>query len=224
MLVSDDEAGRDYARAAPLLEQACADEFGAACGSLATMVYLGTGVPAADPQRAMGLAERGCSLRDAQSCAMVGLLLSTGQVSSIDLGRAATALNFACAEGALNACELLENAAALVMQRIDPRVERERALPMFDMACQHGQPRACGMVGAILDEGLMGPADPERGVAAFQRGCTLNHAMSCARLAEAYRVGRGIARDAAQARASAERAIAIDPDNRDAARVLRRLR
>ncbi|MGH6951011.1 MAG: tetratricopeptide repeat protein [Vitreimonas sp.] len=223
MLVSGDEAGRDYARAAPLLEQACGADFGPACGALANLVYLGVGVPE-DPQRARSLMQRGCELRDAQTCAAFGLVASTGEAASLDLGRAATALTFACAEEVPRACEFLENAAASVARGEDSHAPREHSLAIFEAACQGGQPRSCDVLGGFLFEGLLGPVDFERGATAFQRGCALDNARACAALAEAYRRGRGVARDAALARASAEHALAIDPNNSEAARTLRRLR
>jgi TPR repeat protein len=222
MLVSGAEADRDYVRAAPLLGAACDNGVASTCSLLSSMLLIGVGIPADKPQ-ALARAERGCTLDDARSCAAFGLYLSAGDEFPRDLSRAAPALIKACAASANQACSILEDAAAAAVQGKDPKFEKSGALRMFDAACAGGQPRACGAFGSFLAEGLFSPADPARAAVAFDQGCKLNHAMSCARLAEAYRNGRGVARDTAQARVLAEKAIAIEPGNADAKTTLKRL-
>lgn len=223
-LISGPEEQRDPARAAPLLETACTDGAGSACGALSNLTYLGIGVPE-DRLRAFQLSERGCVLRDGRSCAAYGLHLSTGESVQRDLGRAGAALVLACNERAPRACEILENVAAQVARNEDDAAPTgASAVPLFEVACEGGQPRSCGVLGAFLREGIFGPADLQRAAAFSARGCELDHAMSCADLAEAYRRGRGVTRDDTQARAFAERALSIDPQNEDATRTLRRLR
>ncbi|MBI1250838.1 MAG: hypothetical protein GC189_05140 [Alphaproteobacteria bacterium] len=223
MLVSGDQSDRDYARAAPLLAAACDEGMGAACGSLSNMLFLGVGVEQ-DHAAALTRADQGCAVHDARSCMAFGLHLSAGDVYPRDFRRAGPALREACAARESEACGMLENAASAVASGEQPGLERAAALDWFGAACQGGRPRACGVAGAFLSEGLFGPADPESGAAMFQRGCDLDHAMSCASLAEAFRSGRGVPRDAAQARAFAERALALEPGHEDALRTLRRLR
>jgi TPR repeat protein len=222
VLVSGEENNRDYSRAAPLLNAACNDDVGASCSALANMAFVGVGVPA-DPNRALALAEKGCVLDNARACATFGLLLSSGEDLALDLRRAGPPLVKACAAAVPSGCEILEKAAALAVQGEDPRMERAAGLELFDAACTGGQPRACGALGAFLAEGLFDRAEPIRASAAFERGCTLNHAMSCASLAEAYQAGRGVSRDKDRARSLAEKALAIDPGNAEARRTLRRL-
>ncbi len=223
MLVSGEETSRDYARAAPLLASACNDGAGAACGALSNMLFLGVGV-SLDHAAALARAEAGCAHDDPRSCASLGLYLSAGDIFPRDLTRAGPALMTACAAASPNACAILENAASLAVQGEDPRFERSAGLDLFDAACSGGQPRSCGVLGLFISEGLFGPPDHGRAAAAFARGCALDHAVSCASLAEAHRTGRGVARDDAQARTFADRALTLDPGNADAARTLRRLR
>jgi uncharacterized protein len=223
MLVSGEEGGRDYTRAGPLLGPACDEGLGAACGALSNMLFLGVGVPA-DQGAALARAERGCSLDDPRSCAALGLYLSAGDVFPRDLTRAAPALVTACVASSPNACAILENAATLAVQGADPHFQRSAGLDLFNAACAGGQPRSCGALGAFLTEGLFSPPDLGRAATAFERGCSLNHAVSCASIAEAYRTGHGVPRDDAQASEFANRALAIDPNNSEASRTLRRLR
>jgi hypothetical protein len=130
----------------------------------------------------------------------------------------------ACAASASQACAILEDAAADAVRGKDPKFAAGGAMKMFEAACDGGQPKACGAFGAFLTEGLFGPADHVRAATAFEQGCKLSHAMSCANLAEAYRNGRGVARNKDQARVFAEKAIAIEPGNADAKRTMQRLK
>jgi TPR repeat protein len=222
MLISGEQTERDYARAVPLLAAACDDGVGLACGALSNMLLVGAGTAKDNPQ-ALARAERGCTLNDARSCASLGLYLSAGDIFPRDLTRAAPALLKACAASAPEACSILQDAAADAVQGKDPRFDKAGALPLFEAACAGGQAKSCGAFGAFVDEGLFGRADPARAAVAYEQGCTLGNAMSCASLAEAYRNGRGVARNKEQARAFAQKAIAIEPANADAQKTLKRL-
>jgi TPR repeat protein len=219
MLVNDG----DYARAAPLLAASCDNDVGVACGRLSSILILGNGVPVDKPQ-ALARAERGCTLDDAYSCAHLGVYLSVGDLFPRDLNRAAPALLKACAASVRDACSVLEEAATLAIERADPRFEPGGALKLFEAACSGGQPRSCGALGLFLAEGLYERADHVRAATAFEQGCKLGHAMSCASLAEAYRNGRGVSRDNAQARSFAEKTLALEPGNADAQQTLKRLK
>lgn len=221
-LVSGPEEARDYARAVPLLAAACDEGFGLACGSVSNLILLGEGTPA-DKPRAATLAERGCALDDPRSCLSVGLYFATDEIFPLDFNRAGPALVMACRNSEPEACRLLENVATNAVLARDPRFPRAAGLELFDVACSGDMPRSCGALGGFLTEGLFGPADLPRAAAAFERGCALDNVTSCAKLAEAYRTGRGVARDHIRARELVNRALSLDPDHADARRTLNRL-
>jgi TPR repeat protein len=221
-LVSGPEETRDYARAVPLLTAACNEGFGLACGSASNLLLLGEGVPT-DKLRAVALAERGCALDDPRSCLSVGLYFATDEIFPLDFSRAGPALVKACRHAEPEACRLLENVATNAVLARDPRFPRAAGLDLFDVACSSGLPRSCDALGYFLAEGLFGPIDLPRSAAAFERGCALDSVTSCAKLAEAYRTGGGVARDRVRARELAAKALSIDPDHAEAKRTFNRL-
>lgn len=223
LLVSGEESARDYPRAIPLLALACDDGVGVACGSLSSLLYLGVGA-SEDLDRALSLAEQGCALDDPRACASLGVYLSAGDSYPRDLGRAGPALVKACVASVLDSCSMLELAAVDAVKGLDSRFPRSSGLELFGVACDSGRATSCGALGGFLSEGLFAAADHPRAARVLDRGCSLDHAMSCAFLAEAYRNGRGVAKDKTKARSLAEKALSIEPENPDAQRTLRRLK
>ncbi|HQY59998.1 MAG: sel1 repeat family protein [Myxococcales bacterium] len=56
---------------------------------------------------------------------------------------------------------------------------------LYEKACADGVPAACFYVGSHISEGLYGYAkSDDKADASFDRGCSLGHALSCAKLAE----------------------------------------
>ncbi len=82
---------------------ACRRGAGGRCGSAADMIQDGNGV-AADRGGAATLRDRGCHLRDAESCRKLALQYRWGQGVTIDWLRSAELLVRACELGAVRAC------------------------------------------------------------------------------------------------------------------------
>ena len=71
------------------------------------------------------------------------------------------------------------------------------AQPLFERSCSEGDPSGCYM----LTTYLTARKDRDRVLSLLQDACSDGHGRACSEMAEAYRTGDGVARDAAQMRA-----------------------
>jgi TPR repeat protein len=137
-------------------------------------------IPDQDPGGGLALMEKGCEQGDAQACASVGTWWYNRRGGSDEPSRGIPYLRRACDNIEPVGCHAL----ALALDSGTGIVQDQAAAGrLYEENCRNGFGLSCFNlgVGRITGEGV--PADAEGGLAAFRRGCTLDHARSCASLA-----------------------------------------
>jgi len=187
----------------PLLERSCQLGTAAACAQAgAGRAY---GLEPGDPDRSVRLFERGCSLRDPESCARLGLVLLRGTIITRDEVRGRALLTAYC--DALGAAPCLDAAEAWLggQARL---FEVSRSLPLLEAGAARGIPAACHLYARELQEGRRVQADGARAAALYGVACEGGIMAACADLGVLYLHGAGVEAEPARARALLERACA----------------
>jgi TPR repeat protein len=157
------------------------------CNNLAVVYEQGKGVPK-DEKRAAGLYAQACDSGEMLACRNLGNAYVQGYGVSVDLRRATALFARACTGGVAKAC----NDQALLVAKND----RKLAVTLFQRACDGGNDEGCANFAINLITGSGIVADPERGIALLNKGCTLNdHARSCLLLGAAHVSGKGLPLD-----------------------------
>jgi len=159
------------------------------CHSLATIYAVGDGV-AQNRELASIYFRRACQMDEMAGCAELGdaYLLGIG-VPQSDF-QAFALYEKACEGGLPIGCR---NLADLYRAGVGMKRDSDKALGLYDVACDAGERRSCHSSAELHH------ARGEKLLAAqrVQRGCELEHAVSCRALAGMLDRGEGLAKDAA---------------------------
>jgi TPR repeat protein len=188
---------RNDSDAAALFERGCAAKIAHACVELGFMYRTGRGV-AGDYEAAVKAYRSACDLNDGDGCAGIGDL---ARDRAGDNAAAAAAYAEGCDLGSGLACALLGDLYKIGRGvSLDP----ERALEFYERACEKDGCAGCASAARMLE---LSPADAPK-VEAFEQKvlklgtprCDAGDAYHCSLLGDAYRDGRGIAKDPVRAR------------------------
>jgi hypothetical protein len=209
------------------LERGCALGDWIACTAGANRYRKGDGVPR-DLTRAARLHGRACERHgSASDCCFAGTLQLDPSSESASQP-ALTYLARACEAGAIQACVTawaLGHGASGALQEAAQAVARacdwpskgadcsdpcsplpSRAAPLdrgfghLTRLCDGGDAKACYLAGLTLTQGVGARRDLPAGVSRLKQACDGRLLMACARLAEAYWFGLGVAENRAEAR------------------------
>ena len=158
-----------------LLEKTCAAKVPLGCGALGHLYLNGARGVAADPAKGAALLARACGGADKDSCAELGAVLALGRSVPADPARGLRLEQRACALGRSDACHV----AGADLTSSGDRAEAAR---WFEQGCNIGDAGSCAIVGAMIEQGDVGPADVSRALALYRRACSLGDMGSCAEL------------------------------------------
>lgn len=156
-------------------------------------IKAGTGRPrrtaaAVPPAEALAKHRLGCDQGQGADCVSAGILLETGQGTSVDLAAAAALYDKACAGADMNGCY---NAGRLHHFGKGTAKDAERARALYDKACGTGHGGACVMLGHLSLGSGAGAADDGRAADFFEKGCSSGEASGCGALGAMVALGRG---------------------------------
>ena len=100
--------------------------------------------------------------------------------------------------------------------RRTPEVEHERAVALFERACDADHREACGNLAFMVDDGRGTRRNRTRALGLFDEACSLGEAESCFTLGRAYQLGKGVPLDKDRAIELLERSLSLDPDTESA--------
>lgn len=200
----------DFERVRGLLDQACRQDDGPACGRLGAMrLAMAEADPTATAE-AITLTERACSLGHAQACVERGWMYLRGTGAPADPAAAERAWSSACERGASAGCTAL--AHGLVGGLHEGRPDLPSALPLFEQACQQDDPAACTALGQLHQRGIGVPYDMAAATALFQRACAAGDGLGCADLGWFVEVGLTGAPDLDTARRLYQQSCSLGSD------------
>ena len=185
------------AEALALLERACREGSGPACG------YLGHLLLEDDERRteSPAILERACALEDAAGCAHLAYLHATGTLRARDDARATALYEQSCALGDAEGCY---NVGLNYAQGRGVTSDLGRAVAAYQEGCEGGSAKACTNLGYFHQHGRGVPLDLPVAFARYQQGCegsacSSPNLLGCVNVGRAYRDGIGIVRDAVKA-------------------------
>lgn len=136
----------------------------------------GNGVFAASPDRVK--LEKACQSGKAQSCIEVATMWAEGDRGPVDDAKALGFFQKACdldePLGCHEAARYYDTGVADVVKS-----DLERALKLYDSACQGGYLESCRTAAAIYSRDKRRPADLPRARATFEKACALGDGPSC---------------------------------------------
>jgi hypothetical protein len=145
---------------------------------LATAYYAGQNVPR-DLERALDLAERGCSLGQTDACNILGLLYLLPPGPAPDLAKARSVLRPGCDDENPRSCANLGRALLAEDDSID--ADPDSARNVLALACKKGIADSCERLAGLWQDGLGGPADGDKAASLRKRACELGSAAACRR-------------------------------------------
>jgi len=199
LLLERHESPEDAKKGVKLLEQACRERDDVGCGELGRCYAEGIGVPR-DAVRAMRILEPTCAANAGRACWVLANLLERGDGVARDADRAAALTKKACAslffieEACEKACASGDTESCLVR---GDRLSRRKPLDVaavdraYGEACSAGGAQDWGCYSRALSLRVTGQG--ARAVVLHEKACTAGHAWSCASLADAHYIGRGVA-------------------------------
>ncbi|MDC0676902.1 tetratricopeptide repeat protein [Sorangium atrum] len=141
----------------------------------------------------------GCADHQIEDCVTLGSMYLGGAIVSIDVERAMTLFEKACAEGSARGCLRLGDAYHDRLARADgaggASGADEAALYWHARACHAGANLGCLAAGRAYLHGQGASADPGRAAALFQRVCERGNAHACVELGHLHAEGEGVQRD-----------------------------
>jgi TPR repeat protein/Tfp pilus assembly protein PilF len=194
----------DLKRAFEYHEKACAAKNSSDCVGLARALLEGKGAPR-NAARAATLLKQGCDGGDGASCAGLAYCYGRGEGTPLDFDKAAELAKKACAAGYTQSCSLSNMTPEMAKQTV----------AASEKTCNEGAAADCGHAGVVL----VHQGSHDAAVPLFNRGCDAGDRASCAQLATAYLLGRGVPRDADRARVLYKKAC--DAGERSACEALR---
>ncbi|NVB78166.1 MAG: sel1 repeat family protein, partial [Kofleriaceae bacterium] len=165
------------------------------CGTLAMMHRSGVGA-AKDWAKAAQLGQRACDKDVSAGCRIVAAAKLGGQGIDKDKAGALALLDKVCQAGDGMGCVELG-----VARMADKKLAND-AQYAFRRACYGGgEHEGCAWLGTLYAEGKGGQRVNEKLAAKFfEKGCKEGSARACSGLADLYKAGKGVAKDAAKAK------------------------
>jgi TPR repeat protein len=139
-----------------------------------------------DPARAVAILKKGCEGGDGESCAGLAYCYARGEGVPQDMAKAGELAKTACAAGHRRSCS---------PANLTPEMAKEE-VAAAEKGCDDGLAAACGEAGVIL----VHQSSYDGAAGLFKRGCEGGDPASCAQLATAHLLGRGVTHDDARAR------------------------
>jgi uncharacterized protein len=176
-------------------EKQCGAGHGGSCAMLAVMYRDGSGVKK-DWAKAAKLAQQACDKDVTAGCRIVATAKLGGQGVDKDKSGAIALLDKTCQAGDGMGCVELG-----VAKLADKKLAGD-AQYAFRRACYGGgEFEGCAWLGTLYVEGKGGMSvSPKIGAKFFEKGCKEGSARACAGLAELYKGGKGVDKDAAKAK------------------------
>lgn len=200
--LSGEAIPQDLERAARLLQRACEQQQPLACSAWAKMALDDLG-PEMHPRQARAYLEEGCDAGDGDACVRVGETLLGEGAKASEVKHAYTLFERACEANHMQGCYrlgLAKKTGAGDRQR-DPVA----ALELLERACDADVGDACFEAADTRLQPGGAQTDVGRGRRQLEKGCELDSAPACGRLARLLTQG-GNQRHAARARQLYERA------------------
>lgn len=240
--LSGEGTSKDEGRAAQLFRSGCDGGDGYGCSSLGFAYQRGKGVDA-DPKRALELFEKACAASEPE-CSRLADALVAGILAPANFARAASLYDQECQREDGYSCNALATAYGNGMgvprdgakatalraracglghkvaceERLPSEQELRALLEGSKRACDGGMAIACSFVG----EGLIREDRAVEALPYFEKACGAGHPMSCAQIATAYLLGRGVPQDTVKAKALFKQACdAGEPSACEASRLAR---
>jgi TPR repeat protein len=189
-------------------ERACSLGLASGCNSLGVALLDGKGV-SKDEARAAEILRKACELGSDWGCFNWAFLEESGTGVRRDMDAAVRDYDKSCKSGIAQSC----NRLGLLL--IEPEFAKEvtpapqRALELFEQACDAGVAVACGNAGYFWES--VKPGAGARAVHFLELACNGDQATSCAELAHRLARGDGAAKDTKRAWTLFDRACALDP-------------
>lgn len=163
------------------------------CANLGIMYENGRGTQK-DEKEAATIYRTACEGGAAESCTLLGMLLDTGRGVTEDVPRAIEMFTKGCTGNDPMGCQQL--ALANLHGHGVPQND-ERGFKLFETACEH-QAKTCSGLGDLYAQGRATTKNEPKAFELFDRACRANDPTGCARSAQAYVDGRGVAKDVAR--------------------------
>lgn len=176
-------------------EQQCKSGHGGSCATLAIMYRDGLGVTK-DRAKAVTHAQQACDKDVSAGCRLVAAAKLEGKGSAKDASGAIALLDKTCLAGDGMAC------VELGIAKLDDKKLAADAQYSFRRACYGGgEHEGCTWLGILYLDGKGGMSkSPKLGAKFLEKGCKEGSARGCAHLADLYKTGKGVAKDAARAK------------------------
>jgi len=168
-------APRDESRAAPLLQETCAEGIEISCEGLAFLYENGRGV-IKDEGRAVQLYRESCDKGVADACAGLANMYASGRGVTKDESRAAQLYGSSCDGGNVLACSFGGDMYA--EGRGVPKDE-SRAAELYQKGCDKNIAIDCGKLGEMYRDGRGVSRDESRASQLHQKSCTLGGNFGC---------------------------------------------
>jgi S1-C subfamily serine protease/TPR repeat protein len=167
MVPNEDDAENDEAsdKALELASRACSLNWAEGCRQAATILESD-----GDHEGAAGFLDRGCALRNAESCAELGLLTLAGSGVTASVPRGRALLSKACRASDSGACVQLGDSLASEVAV----GQMEAAFALYSYACEQGHAEGCFDQGQLLELGSGTHRSWREAKRAFARACVLN--------------------------------------------------
>jgi uncharacterized protein len=169
----------DVPRATQLLNAACRDDAVRYCSSYARLVIQWK--LAAAYKDAQEQLDRACQARDGESCLLLGSAYDQGLLGVTDPERALASYAAGCMPKHLPSCEAMGH--LYVLGRGTEKNEGA-GMQMFYVICGMGYGPGCYSMGQATEKGWGVPAEPDKAVSYYERGCRLGSEQACQRASE----------------------------------------
>lgn len=170
---------KDAAGAVALWEKSCAAKNAAGCNNVGVAHREGL-VSGRDPVKALASFQQACELSDAVGCANAGRLLGDGADGvPQDVPAATKLLARGCAGDSDDACDMLANAAKLLVAPDKPApANLQLAITAYEQLCDRDDGASCSEAGWTL-ETRVAAKDDAAIVKLYERGCKLDDNAGC---------------------------------------------
>jgi hypothetical protein len=189
-------AAPDLARCIEFMKLACAKDLDIACHDLGMRHLKGFHGITPDKAAAAGFLERGCALKNADSCHALAKMVNEGDGVPRDSERGRRLFIYSCEGGRGDACYL----AAFHFVNEDPA----RAAQLFLRSCDMDDYDGCRVLGLAYQHGDLGlTADPAKALGFYVKACEgepQGVTSACADLGKMYEQGIGTVRSLKRAK------------------------
>jgi TPR repeat protein len=187
---------KDSAAALTWFLKGCDAKYGNACVNGATLAASSRLKLEGGQAQALGLAQKGCELGEAEGCNTAGVALDNGEGVPEDSKAAAVLFKKACDGKFALGCR---NLALLKKKGRGVEKDLPAALALYEQACTLGSGGACNTLGVAYDNAEGVEQDSAKAYKLFAKACAAEDGEGCLNQAVLTRNGRGTAKDPAAA-------------------------